>query len=451
MADKITESSRTSQDEAGPSEGKGQTGVSQPGAARFGETPQNVLIVALNYAPEMVGCAKYTTELAEALAQDGCRVEVICAPPYYPQWKIQEGYSGASWRRETLNGVTVRRVPLYVPEKVSGPTRLLHLASFGVTTVPAALIAAVKFKPDLVFTVAPTLTSSFAALIAAKIAGARSWLHIQDFEVDAAFDLGLLKSRTARKLALFAERLTFRAFDRVSTISPAMARLLHAKGVWSDKIVELRNWVDVESIPTFPSTNTSYRSELGIGADEIVALYSGNMAAKQGLEMLAGVARQTHEGRQAPVTFIFCGEGPARSSLEAACSDLSNVRFLPLQPLERLAELLGTADIHLLPQRPEAADLVLPSKLTGMLASGRPVVAMAMPGSSLEQEVRGAGIAVEPSAEAMAVALDRLATDASLRRELGAGARHRAETAWRKSAIYEKFVGVIQELGNRAV
>lgn len=428
-----------------------QAGANQPRAGRFGKTPRKVLIVALNYAPEMVGCAKYTTELAEALAQDGYRVEVVCAPPYYPQWKIQEGYSGASWQSETLNGVTIRRVPLYVPKKVSGLTRLLHLASFGATTVPAALSAAFKFKPDLVFTVAPTLTSSFAALVAAKTAGARSWLHIQDFEVDAAFDLGLLKNRTVRKLALFAEQLTFRAFDRVSTISPAMARLLHAKGVGGDAIVELRNWVDVESIPTLPSTNTSYRSELAIGPHEIVALYSGNMAAKQGIEMLADVARQTHESQRAPVTFIFCGEGPARASLEAACSGLPNVRFLPLQPLERLGELLGTADVHLLPQRPEAADLVLPSKLTGMLASGRPVVAMAMPGSSLEQEVQGAGIAVEPSAEAMAVALDRLATDALLRRELGAGARHRAETSWRKSAIYDKFVGVIQELDNRAV
>jgi colanic acid biosynthesis glycosyl transferase WcaI len=85
-----------------------------------------------------------------------------------------------------------------------------------------------------------------------------------------------------------------------------------------------------------------------------------------------------------------------------------------------------------------------------MLASGRPVIAMAMPGSSLEQEVQGAGIAVEPTAKAMAVALDRLATDAPLRRELGAGARHRAEAAWQKSAIYEKFVGVIHGLDNCA-
>ncbi|USQ94203.1 WcaI family glycosyltransferase [Caulobacter sp. RL271] len=450
MTESTTEDSRALYHESALSAAEPEAGASQPRTARCSKARRKVLIVALNYAPEMVGCAKYTAELAEALAQDGYRVEVICAPPYYPQWKILEGYSGASWRTEILNGVLVRRVPLFVPKKVSGLTRILHLASFGAATVPAALSAAFKFKPDLVFTVAPTLTSSFAALIAAKIAGARSWLHIQDFEVDAAFELGLLKSRIARRLALFAERLTFRAFDRVSTISPAMARLLHAKGVGGDAIVELRNWVDVESIPTLPSTNTSYRSELAIDAHDIVALYSGNMAAKQGIEMLADVARQIHEGRRAAVTFIFCGEGPARASLEAACSDLSNVRFLPLQPLERLGELLGTADVHLLPQRPEAADLVLPSKLTGMLASGRPVIAMAMPGSSLEQEVQGAGIAVEPTAKAMAVALDRLATDAPLRRELGAGARHRAEAAWQKSAIYEKFVGVIHGLDNCA-
>lgn len=404
-----------------------------------------ILIVALNYAPELVGCAKYTSELAEALFALGHQVEVVCAPPYYPQWKISDGYSGKSWRREVLNGVTLHRTPLYVPSKPSGIKRLVHLASFGLSAFPAAIAVARRFRPEIVFAVAPTLAAAGSALIAARHVGARSWLHIQDFEVDAAFDLGLLRNKSMRQAALTGERGLFGRFDRVSTISPAMTELLGRKGLAQERIVELRNWVDVDAVPMFESSNTTYRQELAIGSNDIVALYSGNMAAKQGIETLADVAQRL-AAMDAPITLILCGDGPARANLEQACGGLRNVRFLPLQPMERLPELLGTADIHLLPQRPEAADLVLPSKLTGMLASGRPVIAMAAPGSGLAIEVKGCGIIVEPTAMGMTDALVALAGDSERRRTLGLAGRARAETRWRKSAIIGRFEAEVLEL-----
>jgi colanic acid biosynthesis glycosyl transferase WcaI len=163
------------------------------------------------------------------------------------------------------------------------------------------------------------------------------------------------------------------------------------------------------------------------------------MAGKQGLEVLADLAARL-EAEQAKVTVILCGQGPLRAVLEAGCAERRNVRFLDLQPSERLPELLATADIHLLPQRAEAADLVLPSKLTGMLASGRPVVAMASPGTGLATEVEGCGIITPPGdAGAMAEAVARLVQDAPLRATLGRAARIRAEQRWRLSAVIDRF------------
>lgn len=397
-----------------------------------------ILIVALNYAPEMVGCAKYTTELAEDLVSRGHAVEVVTGPPYYPAWRIGEGYSGKRWSTDTLNGVRVHRTPLYVPENPSGLQRIAHLASFGAFATPTAIGVAHRFKPDLVFAVAPTLAAAGAALLAARVCGAKTWLHVQDFEVDAAFDLGVLRNRETRTVALNLESRLLTAFDRVSSISPAMVERLGAKGVAADRAVEFRNWVDVEAVTVFASPGTRYRQEMGIADDQIVALYSGNMAGKQGLEMLGPVARALNDAK-APVSLLFCGDGPARAGLEADCAGLGHVHFLPLQPMERLAELLGTADIHLLPQRPEAADLVLPSKLTGMLASGRPVVAMAEPGSGLALEIEGCGLAVPPTPEAFIRAILSLATDPDLRRTLGSAGRIRAEARWQKSAIIGGF------------
>lgn len=398
--------------------------------------PLKLLIVGLNYAPDFIGIPKYTTEMCEELARRGHEVRVVTAPPYYPAWEVPPAYRG-TWRSETLKGVHLVRAPIYVPKAPNGLTRLLHHLSFAMTSLPSAIWCALRQRPDVVLTVAPSLMSAPAALAAARLSGARSWLHIQDFEVDAAFELGMLKGQGARRWAERFERGLLSGFDRVSTISASMHRLLLLKGVNDEAALEIRNWVDVDTVTAWPSSNTSYREALQIPADHAVALYSGNMAGKQGLETLAEVAALLEE-RSAKVTLLLCGQGPLKGVLEAACAERSNVRFTDLQPIDKLPELLATADIHLLPQRAEAADLVLPSKLTGMLASGRPVVAMADTGTGLAIEVEGCGLIIPPGdGAAMAEAVLRLSSDQPLRHELAQAARERAEQRWRRSAVID--------------
>jgi colanic acid biosynthesis glycosyl transferase WcaI len=406
-----------------------------------------VLIVALNYAPELVGCAKYTTELAEDLTNRGHVVRVVAGPPYYPAWSIEEPYRGTRWQIETLNDVIVHRTPLYVPATPTGLRRVAHLASFGAAALPTAVSVARRFRPEVVFAVAPALSASFAALAAAKVSNARSWLHVQDFEVDAAFELGLLRNSVARRIALNLERSAFGGFDRVSSISPKMVERLTHKGIRPDRITEFRNWVDVNSVRVFASTNTAYRKELNISPDRFVALYSGNMAAKQGLEMIGEIARMLTAAK-APITVLLCGDGPARAALQNDCAGLDNVMFIPLQPAHRLPELLGTADIHLLPQRREAADLVLPSKLTGMLASGRPIIAMTEPGAGLAHEIKDCGRAVRADAVAMTKGILDLWLHRETRLSLGAAARARAERKWHKSSILGELEAQLLHLAN---
>ncbi|MFX4309536.1 glycosyltransferase, partial [Acinetobacter soli] len=148
--------------------------------------------------------------------------------------------------------------------------------------------------------------------------------------------------------------------------------------------------------------------------------------------------------------FVFCGNGAGRADLEAACSNLTNVLFLDLQPLERLSELLGLADIHLLPQRADAADLVMPSKLTGMMASGRAVVATATMNTELGHVVAvdaKCGIIVEPeNAEAMKAAIVRLADSTNERIEFGLNGRAYAEQVLNKYKILKKFEQDLKDL-----
>jgi len=215
-----------------------------------------------------------------------------------------------------------------------------------------------------------------------------------------------------------------------------VSRLL-LKGVDRSRCVHFPNWVDTGSICPLPNPS-SFRRELGIAENVIVALYSGSMGKKQGLDLLVDAARQLLP--RADLRFVFCGDGSYREIFVEKTSGLSNVTILPFQPSERLNDLLNLADIHLLPQRAGAADLVMPSKLTGIFASGRPVLATATPGTELASAVLGRGIVVPPGdLDAFVSALLDLAADTNLRLTLGHAARKYAVTHLNRDEILHRF------------
>ena len=394
---------------------------------------QRVLLVAINYWPELTGIGKYTGEMAEWLVRQGGEVRVITAPPYYPAWFVDSSYSPWYYHRELVAGVDIRRCPLWVPARPNGLKRIFHLASFALSAMPVMLWSAWRWRPDIVFVVEPPLFCAPVALLASKIAGAESWLHVQDFEVDAAFELGILKSARLRRWALETEQWLMRCFDRVTTISERMLDRLDSKGVSLEKRALLPNWVELDHI--YPTRDPSpLRSEWGLKDSDIVVLYSGNMGKKQGLEVLVEAAREL-QGKP-ELVFVLCGDGVARPDLERLAEGVSNILYKPLQPTERLNDLLNLADIHVLPQRADAADLVLPSKLSNMLASGRPVVALTVTGTQVADLVKDCGILSPPEdMEALAAALVTLVGSAEYRSALGLKARALAEQLWDKDRL----------------
>jgi colanic acid biosynthesis glycosyl transferase WcaI len=415
-----------------------------------------ILIYGLNYQPELTGIGKYTGEMCSWLAAHGHDVRVVTAPPYYPAWRVREDYRNAYRIQRAKGKATVYRCPLYVPAKPTGIKRMLHLTSFMLTSLPI-LIRQVFWKPDIVFTVEPTFFCAPVALLVAAAAGSASWLHVQDFEVDAAFDLGLLPAQgPVHDLALALEGPITRAFTRVSSISTKMVERAQAKGVAPSQTVLFPNWVNVDEIcPQKPDIPNSFRKQLGL-EDKIILLYSGNMGAKQGLELLAPLAEDFGPGghdEDSRVHFIFCGDGAYRPQLEAVVAHRSNVTMLPLQPYLRLNDLLNAADIHLLPQRAGAADLVMPSKLTGMLSSGRPVLATAEPDTQVGHVVGGytledaCGVIVPAEdPNALHTAVKQLVNDPELRQRLGANARRYAVEHLGREQVLARFQHDLSEL-----
>lgn len=348
----------------------------------------------MNFAPEMTGVGRYSGELAAAMAERGFTVDVVTTPPHYPGWSARAPYSAWHYCFEFRAGVRIARCPLVLYRAGAGLWRLIAPLSFALSSFPVFLWRALGRRPEVILCVEPTLCVAPAAILLARLLGSRLVLHVQDLEVDAAFAVGHLPQLgLLRRLALGLERLLLRRFDLVVTISEQMAQRLRDKGVSADAVRVIRNWVDTRHI--FPiEGNNPFRADLGLSDGDFVVQYSGQIGPKQALHIVLEAARVLHD--EGGMRFVIAGEGPLKQKLAEQYRDLPNVQFLGLQPEARLNEFLNLADCHVLPQDPAVSELVLPSKLGGMLASGKRIIAMATPDSELGRFLEGAAELVAP-------------------------------------------------------
>ncbi|MEQ3625732.1 MAG: WcaI family glycosyltransferase, partial [Marinobacter sp.] len=392
------------------------------------------LILGLNFAPEPISTAPYTTRLARYLARHGHRVHVVTATPFFPAWSRPKDWPRARYvARDPVLNLRVTHCPHYIPRHPTGLRRLLHQLSFTFAATPVMIAQALRHPPDRVLVIAPALLAAPLGWLAARIAGAPAWLHLQDLELDAARATGIVGSS---RLAALIERWVLRRFDRISTISAPMCARVAAKGVAPHRIQELRNWAEPMASPD-PDAIIALRRKLGISTPHVL-LYSGALGRKQGLEAIPDLAHRLRHRRD--LTLLICGDGPMRPMLEQAAREHPNLCVAPLQPRERLSALLGLATVHFLPQIADAADLVLPSKLTNMLASGRPVLATAAPGTALAAEVAGCGVVVPPGdTAALVVALDLLLQDPDRRAALGRAGLRAAQDRWHADTILARW------------
>jgi colanic acid biosynthesis glycosyl transferase WcaI len=408
-----------------------------------------ILLISLNYIPEQTGIGKYQGEMGSWLVKEGHDVRAITAPPYYPQWKVQGGHSGWLYKTENIDGVRVYRIPLYVPAAPSGVKRLIHHVSFAVFAAPVLLWQAVRWKPEAILLTAPPLMVAPVALLAKKLSKVPTFLHVQDFEVDAAFHLGLLKQAWLYRFALKMESKALRTFSGVSTISRNMRLKLLEKGVKDERAFLVPIWANIHDFsPEHGAGNWPERLKMG-DPDALIVLYSGNLGRKQGLETIVEAASllQNHPH----IRFVISGDGAGKADMERQAQGLTNVTFLPVQPMKDFIHLMIAADIHLLPQKAGAADLVMPSKLGNILASGRPVVVGAAAGTQVYDAVSGCGLIVPPEeSKAFAKAIIKLADDKHLRERLGQEGIKRANEQWSKDSAMRRFVDIFtSKMSNR--
>jgi colanic acid biosynthesis glycosyl transferase WcaI len=396
-----------------------------------------VAIISINYRPELTGISVYTTGLAEELARQGDSVDVYTGFPYYPMWAKAVAHQWRWHQRERIDGVTVRRHYLYVPPRPSAVWRMIHELSFVFSTTLGYLAGP---RAEVTLIVSPSLFLGIPIALAARLKGSATQFHVQDLQPDAAVDLGMLRPGPLTNLFFWIERLTYKLCNRVSTISGAMRRRVVEKGIPQEKIVVLRNWANDDQVPIV-SVDTVFRREWQLG-DKFVVLYSGNMGLKQGLPILLECAEALRAERD--IVFLIVGDGGEKESLmqEARARRLNNVQFQPLQPMERLGDLLATADVSVIPQKPGVSDIVLPSKLANILASGRPVIVAAGVETELAHIIRDADcgrVVPQDDPIMMAEAILELRDDSGLRLCFGANGRRYMEIHLGRAAVLAQF------------
>lgn len=401
-------------------------------------------IVSINYRPELTGIGVYTAGMAEYLAQRGHKVDVYTAFSYYPAWRKSPEDRLCWYRKEVVGGVAVRRHWHYVPARPSAGKRMLHELSF---IGSASLGYILGPRAGCTVIVSPSLFLGIPIALLARLKGSRTIFHVQDLQPDAAVDLGMLNPGLLAAFFYRLEKLTYRLCDRVSAVSTGMLQRIAAKGVPNDKLILFRNWANDDHIEPLPR-ETELRQEWNLG-DRLVVLYSGNLGVKQDIGTLLDCAARTRD--VAGIVYVIVGDGGEKPELmrRAEQLGLDSVVFKPLQPLERLAELLATADVSVIPQRPGVTDIVLPSKLGNILGSARPVVVAASGDTELGRIVNLAdcGVLVPPGdGAAMADAVLQLHGNAERRQRLGENGRRYMEQYLGHRAILDSFADGLEAL-----
>jgi colanic acid biosynthesis glycosyl transferase WcaI len=249
---------------------------------------------------------------------------------------------------------------------------------------------------------------------------------VQDLQVDAALHLGMLPPALAGMLR-WLERFVLKRVDLVSTISAEMRRRLQAKTRTLRPVVLFPNWADTAAVRPWQGDNR-FRRDWEVADGQLVVMYSGNLGQKQGVSTLLEAAALCRQD----LLLVVAGEGSERAQLEthAARLGLRKVRFIGLAAKERLSEFLSAADLHCIPQRREAAGLVMPSKLLNIMAVARAVVVTADPGTDLARAIEEAacGLVAAPDAvQSLAEAIDILLGDHERRQRQGRSGRDYVE------------------------
>lgn len=398
--------------------------------------PLRIAVLCPHFEPDTAPTGTVMTRIVHELAARGHELHVVTSVPWYRHHSIEPGWEGRWVRREAVAWGSITRVnPFPGDDKRNLVRRALGFAGFSVLT---GVVSWRGGRVDAVIAMSPPLTLGLTGWTTHLVRRGPLVFNIQDVFPDAAVRTGAITGRWVIRAAEVLERVSYHRAAAVTVLSADLRDNVAGKmrPRRRDRVHVIPNFVDVEAIRP-GDRSAPLRAELGLGDGPLV-VYSGNVGFSQSLGLVLHAARELPE-----VTFLVSGEGSAKSGLVEQAAGLHNVRFSGSQPAERLGELLGIADVHLVPLRAGLGNVSVPSKTYSILAAGRPILAAIDPGTEVPRilEASTAGVAVPPDdPDAFTAALRGMLAD-----PVGLAARGAAGRAWVEQAASPAAVAAAYE------
>jgi colanic acid biosynthesis glycosyl transferase WcaI len=402
-------------------------------------------VLCPHFAPDPAPTGEVITRIVLELAERGHALHVVTALPWYTHHRIEEGWGGRLVRRERTAWGSITRVHPFPSDKTSLALRAVSFSAFSALSGVAALSGG---RMDAVLAMSPPLPIGLVAWAAAAFHRCPMVFNVQDVFPDVAVDLGKLTDPRLVRAARWLERTTYARAAAVTVLSEDLRGNVAAKvrPDHRDDVRVIPTFVDTDAIQPMPRA-TAYRRELGIGDDQTVVLYAGNVGFSQSLDLLVEAARRL--ARRTDVVFVVNGGGSGLAEVRAAAEHLPNVRFAPYQPRERLPEVLASGDLHVVLLRSGLATASVPSKTYSILAAGRPLLASIDAGTEVTRVVAAAacGVSVPPDdPDAFTEAVESMVGDRDDLAEMGRRGRAWVERWVSAAAVAEAYEALFEEV-----
>jgi len=393
----------------------------------------HVLLLNEYYPPDTSATAKMAAIIAETLAQRH-KVTVVAGRPSYDP---DEHYPFAFLRRDVRNDVVVERVGSTDYPRHQMRRRVSNYLTYLALAVPRAL----AIRPDVVLAMTDPPIAGMAGALVARLSGRPFVYNIRDLYPDMAIGGDIVRRSHWVERWEQMHRNALRRAARVIVLGDDMRARILAKGVLPERVVVVR---DGTSFPaSMPAQSDPVVREIRCGFP-FVALHAGNLGFYGAWDILLKAAEIL---RNENVGLVFIGDGANRASLQTAAMNSANVRFLPFRPADQVPHVMMAGDVHIVTVRRGLEGVVVPSKLYGILAAGRPVLAVADAKCDAARIVieSGCGLAADPDdPAAVATAILELRSDPARLAEMGRRARETAQKYARVNEL-QRFVGVVEE------
>ncbi len=404
---------------------------------RARDVSRNLVLLCEHFYPEMISTGMHMTELATRLTELGWHITVYTAKP---AWGTDGEGDGETPREMVHEGVRILRVPILGTQRGGLVSKAMASVTFALS-VSWAVWRDRKAFSGMIITTNPPFMGALGWLFT-RLYRRPYLMIVYDVFPEFAISLGVLKPGSV--LARAWRRLTTAILSNaavVVVIGRDMRELIRGKVPVDrhDRIVLIPNWSDERHVRPVPREQNAFRAEHGLQG-RFVVQYSGRLGEKHNLEPLIEAARMLSD---TDVLFQFIGEGAKKPKLQAMAASygLSNVRFLPYQPMRRLSEALSAGDVSVVCLETGHTGISVPSKAYGVMAAGTPILGMLDPEGEIAQMIKetGCGVLVDPNPDDVASAIRELMADPARTEAMGRAARAAFEDRYTLARAAESY------------